>query len=92
MDDAKSEVEQALGVAFTAHESGYRGGAYWKGSTDHEGESVIVQANAELEEPMEPVDLPTIVYVEGTSRAPDIASRLRGLSLVPVREDNWPQG
>jgi hypothetical protein len=90
VDDAKSEVERVLGAAFTPRDSSYRGGAYWMGSTDREGETIIVQRNAELEGPVEPAELPTIVYVQGTARAPELTARLEGGSFVVIRQEGWP--
>ncbi len=76
----------ALGVAFTPRSSSYRGGAYWLGSTD-QGETIIVQANAELEGPIESAELPTIVYVERTNRASELSALLTGDSLIFIRQE-----
>jgi len=90
VDEAKSEVERVLGAALTLRDSSYRGGAYWLGSTDREDETIIVQRNAELEGPVEPAELPTIVYVQGTARASDLIARLEGGSFVVIRQEGWP--
>jgi hypothetical protein len=91
-DPTKVIVEEALSVRFVAHESAYRGGDYWLGTTTVGGESVIVQCNADLdaEEPMEPVNMPTLVYVERTSRPDDVVARLVDRSLALIRRDEYP--
>lgn len=71
----------------TCRESSYRGGTYWIGSTDREGEVLIVQANAELEGPIEIAEFPTIVYVEGIERASEFASLIERTSLILIRRE-----
>lgn len=88
-DDTKAELEETLKASFKPRESSYRGGAYWMGSTDQEGETIIVQRNAELDGPVEPAELPTIVYVERTPRASQMIARLESESLVFIRKDDW---
>jgi hypothetical protein len=87
VDDAKSEVERVLGAALTPRDSSYRGGAYWMGSTDRDGETIIVQRNAELEGPVEPAELPTIVYVAGNRAGlgTDRPARRRVVRRYPTR-------
>src|SRR5580692_4653474 len=89
VDEAKAAVESDLGAVFTPRSSDYRGGAYWLGSTDREGETIIVQTNAEMEGPLEPAELQTIIYIEGTARASELTARFAGGSLVLIRQNEW---
>ena len=92
LDPTKELLEQSLGVRFVAHESACRGGDYWLGTTAVAGESVVVQCNADLAagEPAEAVNMPTLVYIERTSRADDVVATLVDRSFVLVRRDEWP--
>lgn len=86
LDEAASVVENALGLKLTAADSWYTGGDYWRGESDH-GETVVVQNNAETDEPLEPdVAEAVVVRVEGTIR-PDLLQSALGderLRLVRV--------
>jgi hypothetical protein len=64
VDVAASRLATSLSVAFSLHESSFRGGEYLMAEAGG-GEQVIVQRNQDDDEPAEDVDAPTIVYVDG---------------------------
>jgi hypothetical protein len=72
-----SKLGDALGLVFEPHESSFRGGDYLLAGEQllSDGEHVIVQRNDDGGEPAEPdTPAPTLVYVEGTGRADDVAA------------------
>lgn len=89
LDPTKDEIAIALEASFTPHESAYRGGDYWLGSTSQAGEEIIVQVNADEDGVLEPVNTPTLVYVERTRRVGEIRERLTDRRFVFVRQDDW---
>lgn len=91
-DDQIEAVAQALSarldLSFELHDSLYRGGDYWLGGS-LSGEHVIVQVNADLDEPAEDVDSPTIVYVEATSRSTAFEDAGAAVGLLLLRRTEW---
>jgi hypothetical protein len=66
LEATRTVVEARLRVSLALHDSLYRGGDYYRGATSDDGE-IIVQTNAELDEPIETIDAPTVVYVDTSS-------------------------
>jgi hypothetical protein len=87
VDDAGRRVAGALGVTFEPHESLYLGGDYLR-STTATRETIRVQRNADLEELAEPVEAPTLVYVERSARPDEVIKTLRAAGLVLVRRSD----
>jgi hypothetical protein len=91
LDEAKGALEHALAVRFAAHESGYRGGAYYR----HQGlgeEVFILQRNHdpfedEWAEP-ENREHPFLLYVDDTPRSDELRRKLEVLDrVVLLRHD-----
>lgn|SRR5678815_366455 len=79
IEDARSLVEQVLGITLQPHESGYRGGLYFR-LHDVGKEHFILQRNfdAHEEEWLEPehTEMPFILYVNETSRSRELQDAL----------------
>jgi hypothetical protein len=93
IDEAKEVIERSLGVRFSAHESLYHGGAYYRyqqGRTE-----IILQLNYDLldKSPAEPEagELPLLVYIDGDDDAAALEFRLRQMPtarLIHRRTDD----
>lgn len=88
VDATAQRLAQLLDLTFTPHDSSYRGGAYLVAGHVG-GEEIIVQRNEDLDEPAEPVDAPTIVYVESTLRPVEVESAAMALGLQLIRRERW---
>jgi len=78
LDFARSIVEKALGVRFTAHESDWRGGEYFRYRREGD-ESFMLQLNVgDDDEPAELVfpEYLVLLYIERTTRSDEIRSLL----------------
>ena len=86
-------VARLLEVEFELHDSDYLGGEYFRAAlpTKELAEEIRVQRNLERDEPMEPdfPEWPTLVYVEGTTRADEIEATLEPAALFLLRRDSW---
>ena len=71
LDDTRLVVELVTSTSLAPHESVYRGGDYFLGQSDLDGE-IIVQRNEELDEPAVDHDAPTVVYIGPTLRADEL--------------------
>jgi hypothetical protein len=89
VDVAASRLATSLSVAFSLHESSFRGGEYLMAEAGG-GEQVIVQRNRDDDEPAEDVDAPTIVYVDGTPRPSEVLAAANEAGLVLHRREGWP--
>ena len=83
LDTARLIVQTITRTALAPHESSYRGGDYFLGGSDLDGE-IIVQRNEDLDERAVDLDAPTVVYIGPTARADEIVNTfaLEGLQLV----------
>jgi hypothetical protein len=75
-------VETVTDVELVPHDSVYRGGDYFLGRSDGDGE-IIVQRNEDLDEPAIDVGAHTVIYVGPTSRADELVDAFarEGLQL-----------
>jgi hypothetical protein len=85
LEETKKQVAQALGVAFIEHDSGYRGGRYYKAA--YCAEHVLVQRNDDGGEPAESAwSGPAVVYVEAADDAVQVEAALPVLTLLSRQE------
>ena len=86
LDDTRQVVQTVTGTLLAPHESLYRGGDYFLGQSDLDGE-IIVQRNEDLDERAVDNDAPTVVYIGLTSRADELihALEVELLQLVERR-------
>jgi hypothetical protein len=86
MEEAKEMIEQSLGVSFSAHDSLYHGGAYYR--YQQAGTEIILQRNYDLldKSPAEPEagELLVLVYIEGDDNASALEFRLREIPTARV--------
>jgi hypothetical protein len=85
LEDARRSVEHALSIAFSRHESAYRGGEYFRAS-DTSAEHLILQRNHDAAEDgwMEPQhrDAPFLLYVERPSDAEALRAQLERVPSI----------
>jgi hypothetical protein len=90
-DDITTTAEHLasrLGLTFEVHDSSFRGGDYLLAG-EPTGEHFIVQRNEDGDEQAEDVADSTIVYVEATSRAKEVAEAAADAGLRLVRREDW---
>lgn len=84
LEHARSIVEHALGVALLAHESGYRGGNYYR-LDNPSTENLLLQPNRisddEWAEPNHEGE-PFLFYVNGTIRSDELYAKLTAVASV----------
>jgi hypothetical protein len=71
LDDSRRAVETVTQVDLVPHDSLYRGGDYFLGRSDGDGQ-VIVQRNEDLDARALDVDAQTVIYVGPTTRADEL--------------------
>ena len=83
LERARQIVESVTLVKLAPHESLYRGGDYFLGQSEVDGE-LIVQRNEDLDERAVDVEAPTVVYVGPTGRSEELigAFSIEGLHLI----------
>jgi hypothetical protein len=85
LEEARALVESALGVLLQAHESGYRGGDYYR-RDDPKTENLVLQRNyyTHQDEWAEPShkSAPFLLYVSGSKRSDELRNTLLSCSSV----------
>ena len=71
LDTARLIVQTITRTALAPHESSYRGGDYFLGRSESDGE-IIVQRNEDLDERAIDVDAQTVVYIGPTERVNEL--------------------
>ena len=92
VDQASAVVAGALSIVLRRRESLYRGGDYWVRRATSDPMSVRVQANRAMEDDLaEDVDLPTLIYVEGTTDPEAIMAAIgEHVTLIRRTEETRP--
>ena len=80
LEHTQGIVETTTGISLAPHDSRYRGGEYFLGHSELDGE-IIVQRNVDLNERAVEDDAPTVVYIGLTSRADELIGKLQRAEL-----------
>jgi hypothetical protein len=90
LEDARLEVERAIGTAFAEHESSYHGGVYYRLGQPG-AEQLILKRNFDKREDgwaeSQFKEYPFLLYVSGSTRTEALEAQLSTVSVVLRRQE-----